>query len=387
MTLTQGPSGLSSSNPAQAGYDDDELDISTDLAEASDGHVAASPKLGLTALVIGAFGVVYGEIGTSPIYAFRAAVKPLTGATLVQSDVLGLLSLLIRTLTLIVTVKYVLILPRADTRGEGGVLSLYLLARLAMGRRSIPVLALGIAGTARFVGDAGITPAINVLSAFNPNWGPRFLLLHWAITSVVLGAVFMAVTGAEAPYADLGHFGRRPIMLAWIALVFRALVLTGCAGNGGDGDCGAGGHIGGLFDDPGGHSTGAAATYADQPHFARPKRPDLYRGGQRAVADRGDLACHQLQDLDRARLCLRHRGDREDGRHDQSGGDLVGQGQGPAAVDERGDCHSDRGDGTGLSWLQPVETVRRRLCAGAAGCGDGAEINRFWPGTTSNWSG
>ena len=295
MSLTQGRGGLSSTVTAQAGYDDDELDISTYLDEESDGHIAAPPKQGLTALVIGALGVVYGDIGTSPIYAFREAVRPVAGGVIAPADVLGLLSLLIWTLTLIVTVKYVLILLRADNRGEGGVLSLYTLARLAMGRRSIPILALGIAGAALFVGDAVITPAISVLSAvegaglvlpqltqwvmpvtlgilvalfvvqrqgtariaagfgpitalwfavlagtglwhiiaapqvlaaFNPVWGARFLIGHFAITSVVLGAIFLAVTGAEALYADLGHFGRRPIMLAWIALVFPALVLN-----------------------------------------------------------------------------------------------------------------------------------------------------------------
>lgn len=240
-------------------------------------------------------GVVYGDIGTSPIYAFREAIRPVSGTTVAQADVLGLLSLLIWTLMLIVTFKYVLILLRADNRGEGGVLSLYTLARLAIGKRSLPVLALGIAGAALFVGDAVITPAISVLSAvegaglvlpslehwvlpvtlgilvalfvaqkqgtariaigfgpimviwfgllavtgiahiiavpavleaFNPLWALEFLTGHLAITSIVLGAVFLAVTGAEALYADLGHFGRKPIMLAWIVLVFPALVLN-----------------------------------------------------------------------------------------------------------------------------------------------------------------
>ncbi len=277
--------------------DDTEDDINTFLDHLDDElpEPPRPPHQPLPALVLGAVGVVYGDIGTSPIYAFREAIRPVAGTTVAQADVLGLLSLLIWTLMLIVTFKYVLILLRADNRGEGGVLSLYTLARLAIGKRSLPVLALGIAGAALFVGDAVITPAISVLSAvegaglvlpslthwvmpvtlgilvalfvaqkqgtakiaigfgpimviwfgllavtgiahiiaapavleaFNPFWAAEFLTTHLAITSIVLGAVFLAVTGAEALYADLGHFGRRPIMLAWILLVFPALVLN-----------------------------------------------------------------------------------------------------------------------------------------------------------------
>ena len=296
MSTAQGPSGPVSSKGPSA-LDETEEDISkfqNDIDEElpSPGHRPHQP---LPALVLGAVGVVYGDIGTSPIYAFREAIRPVAGNTVAQADVLGLLSLLIWTLMLIVTFKYVLILLRADNRGEGGVLSLYTLARLAIGKRSLPVLALGIAGAALFVGDAVITPAISVLSAvegaglvlpalshwvipvtlgilialfvvqkqgtakiaigfgpitaiwfavlavtgishiiavpavleaFNPVWAARFLTGHLAITSVVLGAVFLAVTGAEALYADLGHFGRKPIMLAWFLLVFPALVLN-----------------------------------------------------------------------------------------------------------------------------------------------------------------
>jgi len=250
---------------------------------------------GLAALALGAIGVVYGDIGTSPLYAMREALRPVARDGLDRAEVLGVISILIWTLTLIVTVKYVLFLLRADNRGEGGVLALYALTRLAIGHRSLPVLGLAIAGAALFFGDAIITPAISVLSAvegiglvaphfenwvlpvtvgillglfvvqqhgthaisawfgpimalwfvvmgatgatqlwhdpgvlvaFSPAYAILFLLHHGVVAFIVMGAVFLAVTGAEALYADLGHFGRRPISLAWFALVFPALILN-----------------------------------------------------------------------------------------------------------------------------------------------------------------
>ncbi len=276
-------------------FDDGELDIATFLRDESEerhGHAAPS---GVAALTLGALGVVYGDIGTSPIYAFREALSPVAHDGLQQSEVLGLLSLIIWTLTIVVTVKYVMLLLRADNRGEGGVLALYTLARLAIGKRSLPVLSLAVAGAALFAGDAIITPAISVLSAvegtelilpsmerfvvpitlgillalfvvqrsgtgsiafafgpitavwflvlgwlglteiihapivltaFNPLLSVTFLMDHLGVAFIVLGAVFLSVTGAEALYADLGHFGRRPIRLAWFVLVFPALVLN-----------------------------------------------------------------------------------------------------------------------------------------------------------------
>ena len=278
-------------------FDPAELDIADFLMEESDDSpVATARKQSFGALTVGAIGVVYGDIGTSPLYAFREALRPVVqGGVVTPPEVLGLLSLLIWTLILIVTLKYVLFLLRVDNRGEGGVLALYTMVRLAIGHRSIPVLALGIAGAALFFGDAIITPAISVLAAvegaelvvpwleswvvpvtfgilcglfavqrkgtkaiagafgpitaiwfltlaglglwniaaepavlaaFNPLWGLQFLISHQIVAFVVLGAVFLSVTGAEALYADLGHFGRKPIMLAWFALVFPALVLN-----------------------------------------------------------------------------------------------------------------------------------------------------------------
>ncbi len=264
------------------------------LADAeSEGH--APQKGGLLALTIGAVGVVYGDIGTSPIYAVRESLRAVAENGLQRSEIIGVISVLIWTLMIIVTMKYVTLLLRADNRGEGGVLALYTLVRLALGRRSFWVLGLGIAGAALFFGDAIITPAISVLSAveglelitpaaqdfvipltigilialflvqsrgtgavsaafgpitavwfvtlaltglrnilhdpailvaFNPLDAVRFLIGEGPLAFVVLGAIFLAVTGAEALYADLGHFGKRPIRLAWLGLVFPALVLN-----------------------------------------------------------------------------------------------------------------------------------------------------------------
>lgn len=281
--------------------DESALDIADYLREEADDeadiHHAEPAGHGTTALVIGALGVVYGDIGTSPIYAFREALRAAGGGAAVAGvpEVLGVLSLLIWSLILIVTVKYVIFLLRADNRGEGGILALYTLVRLAAGRRSLPVLLLAVAGAALFAGDAIITPAISVLSAvegaelilpgaaelvlpvtlgilvalfvmqsygtariagvfgpvtavwfvmlaglglwhlmanpavlqaFDPRWGMGFLIDHPGLSFAVLGAVFLAVTGGEALYADLGHFGRKPIAIAWVALVFPSLVLN-----------------------------------------------------------------------------------------------------------------------------------------------------------------
>ena len=284
--------------PALPLFDEEALDIADYLkseADPDDIHSDESHRQGMAALTLGAVGVVYGDIGTSPIYAFREAIRATGAATPGAPEVLGILSLLIWTLILIVTVKYVFFLVRADNRGEGGILSLYTLVRLAAGKRSVPVLLLALAGAALFAGDATITPAISVLSAveglelvlpamtayvipvtlgilialfmaqrhgtasvarlfgpicvlwfltlgglglahiaegpfvlasFNPAWGVDFLIDHPGVAFVVLGAIFLAVTGGEALYADLGHFGRKPITIAWFALVLPALVLN-----------------------------------------------------------------------------------------------------------------------------------------------------------------
>ncbi|MBP1850419.1 potassium transporter Kup [Rhizobium halophytocola] len=259
---------------------------------------AAPPPKGLLPLALGSVGVVYGDIGTSPLYAFREALKPISVDGVTHFEVVGVISLMIWSLTIIVTLKYVLFLLRADNEGEGGTLSLLaLLARKGPHKTSKTgfLVVLGLIGAALFLGDSMITPALSVLSAveglklvapqlytyilpisagilvglfaiqsrgteavarffgpitalwfvimalggiihisddlsifaaFNPYHAVAFLVSERFIGVVVLGAVFLTVTGAEALYADLGHFGRKPIQLAWFALVFPALVLN-----------------------------------------------------------------------------------------------------------------------------------------------------------------
>jgi KUP system potassium uptake protein len=248
-------------------------------------------------LALGSLGVVFGDIGTSPLYAFREATAAALGEDGLPDRpvIVGILSLILWTLTLIVSVKYVFILLRADNHGEGGTLSLMALAQRGLGRPTPWVLALGLLGAALFYGDAVITPAISVLSAvegvtvaapalepivlpltlailivlfavqrtgtgrvsaffgpitalwflvlgvsglywlaheptvlaaINPYYGLRFLFTHKLVAFVTLGAVFLSVTGAEALYADLGHFGRKPIQAAWYGFVFPALALN-----------------------------------------------------------------------------------------------------------------------------------------------------------------
>ncbi len=247
-------------------------------------------------LAIGAVGVVYGDIGTSPIYAFREAVVAATGeAAVVHDTVLGILSLIVWSLFLLVTLKYVFVLLRADFNGEGGTFALMALAQSVAQRSKHVILLLGIAGASFLYGDAAITPALSVISAveglkviapafekavvplsiviliglfamqrrgtakvaalfgpvillwfavigsigvvcivqeprvlaaFNPVHGVTFLLRGGLIGFTVLGLVFLAVTGAETLYADLGHFGRKPVQMAWLGVALPALTLN-----------------------------------------------------------------------------------------------------------------------------------------------------------------
>ena len=248
----------------------------------------------LWALALGSIGVVYGDIGTSPLYAIREAVSHANEQGSAGPDaVLGVLSLVFWTLMLIVTLKYVLVLLNADNKGEGGTFALMALGQSVATRSSGLILMLGVAGAAFFYGDAVITPAISVLSAveglklvapqldvmvlpiaalilvllftvqsrgtekvaqffgpimfvwfvtlmigglihiiddtrvflaLNPALAVQFVLSHGVIGLAVMGLIFLVVTGAEALYADLGHFGRKPIRLAWFCLVLPALV-------------------------------------------------------------------------------------------------------------------------------------------------------------------
>ena len=230
---------------------------------------------GLGGLTLGAIGVVYGDIGTSPLYALKEVFAhghvPLTAA-----NIYGVLSLVFWTLTVVVSVKYVVLILRADNNGEGGLIAMLALASQAVkGRPSLRrrLLLLGIFGTAIFFGDGVITPAISVLSAIeglevaapalhryiipitllvltalfvvlavlglqhiaenpkvlwalSPHYALEFLIAHSGVAFIALGSIVLCVTGAEALYADMGHFGKRPIRIAWFGLAMPALVLN-----------------------------------------------------------------------------------------------------------------------------------------------------------------
>jgi KUP system potassium uptake protein len=258
----------------------------------------ASHGGGLRTLVLGAIGVVFGDIGTSPLYTLKEAFGHQYGLAPDQANVLGVLSLVFWAMVLIVTVKYVAVILRADNRGEGGILALMVVVQRALPLASplaYTVGILGILGTALFFGDAVITPAISVLSAveglevvapalhrfvvpvalavlvmlfalqrhgtervgrifgpvmvlwfvclavlgtrqiwqnpevlkaLNPYWALHFFAAHGVAAWLALGAVVLAVTGGEALYADMGHFGRTPIRLAWTWFVMPALLLN-----------------------------------------------------------------------------------------------------------------------------------------------------------------
>jgi KUP system potassium uptake protein len=263
-----------------------------------DAPVAETPAdSSFWALTLGSVGVVYGDIGTSPLYAIRESVKAAIGSGgVVTSDVvLGVLSLIFWALIIVVTLKYITVLLRADNNGEGGTLSLAALAFRALGRRAGAVLIFGMIGAAMFYGSSLITPALSVLSAVegltvatpafepyvlpltvlilvllfsiqshgtarmsalfgpittiwfiilaisggvqiaanpgilvavNPIYAASFLASHGMVGLVTLGAVFLVITGSEALYNDLGHFGRKPIQTAWLFLVLPALLLN-----------------------------------------------------------------------------------------------------------------------------------------------------------------
>jgi KUP system potassium uptake protein len=264
---------------------------------AANEHGDTHSTAGFAALTLGSIGVVYGDIGTSPLYAFREAVTAASaGGEVTPQAVTGVVSMILWALIIVVTLKYVLILLRADNHGEGGTLALMALAQRAVTSKAASVIVLlGIISGALFYGDAVITPALSVLSAvegiklvtatfdpyvvpitvlilvalfavqsrgtarvaaffgpvmliwflmigfaalpeivrrpeilfaLNPFYAVSFMLHHGMIGFVTLGAVFLAVTGAEALYADLGHFGKKPIQTAWIFIVLPSLALN-----------------------------------------------------------------------------------------------------------------------------------------------------------------
>ncbi|NHZ97133.1 potassium transporter Kup [Massilia sp. CCM 8734] len=260
---------------------------------------AQHKKSSLAALTLAAVGIVYGDIGTSPLYTLKAVFHEDHGLTLNTPNLLGIISLIFWGLTLIVSLKYVALILRADNRGEGGIMALMALALNSVTKASkwyFPLMVLGVFGATMFYGDSVITPAISVLGAIEglevalpgiPNWvvllitavvlvalysvqrrgtagigrwfGPvmlvwfialavmgvvniieapqilaalnplhalRFMLENKYTAFIALGAVVLSLTGAEALYADMGHFGKKPIRAAWFLIAFPALALN-----------------------------------------------------------------------------------------------------------------------------------------------------------------
>jgi KUP system potassium uptake protein len=255
------------------------------------------PSNGLMALMLGAIGVVYGDVGTSPLYTMKEIFNGPHAVAATPENILGILSLIFWSLIMVISIKYVLFVMRANNRGEGGIMALMALAlrhRNQQRQRNV-IIALGLFGTALFYGDGIITPAISVLSAveglqvaapgleayvlpitiivliglfmfqsygtekvgllfgpimlvwfgvlavmgglsisqnpavleaLNPLYGLHFFLEHGWHAFIALGAVVLALTGAEALYADMGHFGKRPIQLAWFSLILPALAVN-----------------------------------------------------------------------------------------------------------------------------------------------------------------
>src|ERR1700751_5336645 len=172
-------------------------------------------------LALGSVGVVYGDIGTSPLYAFREATTAAAGSGPITHDlVLGVLSLILWALVIVVTLKYVLILLRADNNGEGGTLSLTALASRAIGRRTVPVFMMGIIGAAMFYGDSVITPAISVLSAVEGLKVAGPALEHYVLplTGLILVLLFAVQSRGTARIASF--FG--PVMAVWFLVIGTA---------------------------------------------------------------------------------------------------------------------------------------------------------------------
>ena len=255
-------------------------------------------KSSLVGLTLAAVGIVYGDIGTSPLYTLKTVFDPTHGLSVTHNNLLGIVSLIFWGLTLIVSLKYVTLVLRADNRGEGGIMALMALVLSSVSKSSrwhVPLMVIGVFGATLFYGDSVITPAISVLSAIeglevatpafspyvvwltiavlvglysvqshgtagigrffapvmliwfvalacmgvvniikspailaavNPLHAVAFLLDNGRIAFLSLGAVVLALTGAEALYADMGHFGKKPIRMAWFLIAFPALALN-----------------------------------------------------------------------------------------------------------------------------------------------------------------
>ena len=294
----EGSSPSQAPQAADAAAQADQAPLSTASVTSAGGHGHGPlSKAAFFGLALGSVGVVFGDIGTSPLYAMREALHHTRGGAS-ELAVLGVVSLVFWALVLIVTVKYVVFLMRADNKGEGGTLALMALAQHALPKRSGIVFLLGVCGAALFYGDGVITPAVSVLSAIegvkdapgvgksfdnfvlpitagilialfavqskgtasvarffgpitalwfltlavlglihigddvsvfralSPHYGVQFLFENELVGFIILGSVFLAVTGAEALYADMGHFGKGPIRAAWAVLVLPCLTLN-----------------------------------------------------------------------------------------------------------------------------------------------------------------
>jgi len=271
--------------------------LSTSAAVETD-ETGTTRQGGWAKLTLAALGIVYGDIGTSPLYVMKTVFDKSAGLALSEPELVGVISLILWSLMIVVTLKYVLLIMRADNHGEGGIMALLALAASSVAKRPKlrhVLMLLGVFGAALFYGDGVITPAISVLSAMeglqiasprlapyvveltvavlialflfqkrgtagigalfgpvmvlwfavlavsaiapiarhpailaavNPLEGLAFLMRHGWVAFVALGSVVLAVTGAEALYADMGHFGARPIRLSWFLLVLPALALN-----------------------------------------------------------------------------------------------------------------------------------------------------------------
>ena len=358
----------------------------------------------MSPLVIGAIGVVYGDIGTSPLYTLRQCFVGEHPVALTPANVLGILSVIFWALMIIVTAKYVTLIMRADNRGEGGILALTALVSRGMGNRTRSrwwLVGFGIFGAAMFYGDGMITPAISVLGAvegleiiaphlhpfvvpvtvmivvalfaiqkrgtasvglmfgpvmctwfvvlaglglrqivdnpavlgaLNPVYATTFTASNPLLAFLALGAVVLAVTGTEALYADMGHFGAAPIRRAWLWFVMPALVLNyfgqgallladplairnpfyllapqwalhpaGRARDLRGRDCLAGGDLGCLLADPRGDPDGLLPAAQDPAHVGSPDRADLHPVHQLDAARGGRAARRRIQALGQPR--------------------------------------------------------------------------------------
>ncbi len=341
-------------------------------------------------------GIVFGDIGTSPLYAFKEAAKAASlGGVVSPAAVLGIVSLIFWSLIIVISIKYAILIMRADNHGEGGILALLALIsprRARQSRRRAIMVTVGLVGAALLYGDGAITPAISVLSAIEgikvdapqlailvvpltvailvllfiiqrmgTSWiggifGPVMLVwflvigllglagiarapailtalsplpainFMWSagpLAFAVIGAAFLAVTGGEALYADMGHFGPFPIRLAWFGVALPALTLN-YFGQGAllliePAAIGSGNNFRRFFSDATGNSAGLPAAHEYHSHGGSRDGPNLYPARELEPRGREHRRGHRVRLLPRACWSLRHSGFAADGDHDTVG--------------------------------------------------------------------